>query len=182
MTARQTMPYLSRTKPRKVPKVPSAFKPIKGPKSRPKLPKGPGIKPIPGLPRMKRLSKISGPQSSESSDRDEELGPDDPNVIALIERALDERLQIAATYWGEDGEGYHEFLPLALGSQNGHARLWSYQTVGESGTGWRCFRVAGLKYPEVKQGDWETPAADPGPTKCMNLGEGVRYARGSQSS
>lgn len=182
LTTRQASPKLSRAKARKVPKMPSAFKPIKGPKRWPKLPKVPGIKPVSGPPRTKGLSKFPGPQSSDSSDRDEELGPDDPTVVALIERALDERLQIAATYWGKDGEGYHEFLPLALGSKNGHGRLWSYQVIGASGAGWRCFRIAGLKDLQMKQGSWDIPASDPGPAKCVNLEEGARYVRGSQSS
>jgi hypothetical protein len=150
-----------RVKAPPTPQLPSGIKKFQTPRLKPP----PGLKPFPGA------------RFNAADDRDDELGPADPSILAVIERALKARLQIGATYWGEDGESYRTFLPLALGSLNGHPRLWSYQLSGDTGTGPRCFRVSSLKNAQTQHGAWPTKSVDPVSEKCMNVEEGVLLVR-----
>jgi hypothetical protein len=150
-----------RLKAPRAPQLPSGIKKFRTPRLKPPA----GLKSFPGA------------RPNAADDRDDELGPVDPSIVAVIERALKARLQIGATYWGEDGESYRTFLPLALGSLNGHLRLWSYQLSGDSGTGLRCFRVSGLKNAQTQDGAWPTISVDPVSEKCMNVEEGVLLVR-----
>jgi hypothetical protein len=150
-----------RTKVARTPQLLSGIKKFRTPRVKPP----PGLKPFPGA------------GLNAADDRDDELGPSDPSILAVIERALKARLQIGATYWGEDGESYRTFLPLALGFLNGHPRLWSYQLSGDSGTGPRCFRVSGLKNAETQHSAWPTISVDPVSEKCMNVEEGILLVR-----
>ena len=95
-------------------------------------------------------------------------GPDDPEIMRLLQEALTRRLQLMATYVSDDGVTDHVFYPLALGSRDGGYRLWTYQFAGGSGVGWRCFVVAGFITLTARHGAWLVPASDPGPEGCMD--------------
>jgi hypothetical protein len=79
-------------------------------------------------------------------------------TYAVVRRAIEERLQVHATYGGHR----RRMCPHLIGTRDGQARALFFQFDGSSARGlppggdWRCLRLAGLSDVSVHDGPWHT--------------------------
>lgn len=89
---------------------------------------------------------------------------------ALLERAIEGREQVVATYEG----AVREFCPHALGRKGDARHVLAYQFGGESRSGlpsrgeWRCFAVAQLVGAILRPGPWHTATNVFNPQSCLD--------------
>lgn len=94
----------------------------------------------------------------------------DPEVVMLIERAIDGCYQIVATYDGL----CRAFCPLAIGTFKRDRRVLGFQFEGQSGSNLpdggalRCLRLDKLEGVELREGPWSQGDEDPARANCFD--------------
>jgi hypothetical protein len=79
-------------------------------------------------------------------------------TYALLRRAIEERLQVDATYGGHQ----RRLCPHVLGTKDGEPQALFFQFAGgsrkglEPGGGWRCLPLAGLGDVSAHDGEWHS--------------------------
>jgi hypothetical protein len=91
-------------------------------------------------------------------------------TYALVRRAIEQRLQVQATFDGHQ----RRMCPHVIGSRDGQPRVLFFQFAGSSGRGlppggdWRCLPLDGLTEVSVQDGRWHTRAHS-GPQHCIEV-------------
>lgn len=95
------------------------------------------------------------------------------DLYSLIRQAIEQRLQILATYQGL----YREMCPHAIGvNKRGEPQALFYQFGGESheplgppgsSKNWRCLRIDALSNVSIRAGEWQTAPHHTRPNTCV---------------
>jgi uncharacterized protein len=91
-------------------------------------------------------------------------------TFGLLHRAILNRMQVVMRYKGE----LREICPYVLGHKNGRETLLAYQFGGASRRSgsipnWRCFDLAEVQSPALRQGPWHGSAAHRTKQRCVDV-------------
>jgi hypothetical protein len=123
-----------------------------------------------------------GDPGSSTGSPEEPAGLGDPEIVALLERAIATCSQIEAVYEEDSGDEPRVFCPAAIGVLHGDRNLLVLQISGESSSGYekgleRCLKVTRLHNVRLREGPWFPLDGDIREATCLKNGMIESYSR-----